>query len=169
MQNKFWVFVLVIVSSSSLAKPSEIILLRHLHKLAGDNPALSPCGLAQANAIKTQLDQLTISNVWHTPYKRTTETAQLITKPDTRTHLYEAKQLISLKQQVLAQNHTVLVVGHSNTVPEIVKDLSGDTIKIGENDYGTLYRMNWIGEQWVLQQQPLRQLPTECNASASLQ
>jgi hypothetical protein len=34
----------------------------------------------------------------------------------------------------------VLIIGHSNTVPDIVRELSGERVPdIAETDYGTLY------------------------------
>jgi broad specificity phosphatase PhoE len=35
-------------------------------------------------------------------------------------------------------NDNVLIVGHSNTIPAILKALSGTTIEIAESDYGNL-------------------------------
>ncbi len=167
MQKYFGAISLIVMSGLSLAQPPELLLLRHLHKQNGDNPALSLCGQAQAEVLKQQLAGLTIRQVWHTPYQRTTQTAELIASPGATFHLYDAKQPTSIKTQILAANDTVLVVGHSNTIPVLVEALSGEKVQMKETDYGTLYRFTWFEGRWNLQIQPLSRQPKECAASVA--
>jgi phosphohistidine phosphatase SixA len=74
-------------------------------------------------------------------YLRTRQTAQpladalgkplAVYSPDT------TWQLSRTLEKMKGKN--VLVVGHSNTIPEIVKELSGETVIIADNDFDNLF------------------------------
>lgn len=145
------------------AQPTDIVLMRHLHKGSGDNPALSPCGLAQAKVIKPQLATLNIQQAWHSQYLRTEQTAQLVTSASTALQPYDAKIAASaFKNTLLTQSGVQLVVGHSNTIPALVEALSGDKISIDERDYGVIFHLRWQQDHWQLSQQALAKQPTIC-------
>ncbi|HAT40536.1 MAG TPA: hypothetical protein DCS87_02275 [Rheinheimera sp.] len=153
-------------SATTVAQPTELILLRHLHKNTGENPSLSPCGLAQANVLQQQLANLTIDTAWHSQYQRTAQTARLVTANRTNYQTYDAKTPAeTFKQTLLEQTGVQLVVGHSNTIPELIKALSGETVTIAETEFGMLYRLQWQNNHWQLQQQPLPRLPKICTSA----
>lgn len=165
MQKFFFGLMIVVGSSAAYAQPTELILLRHLHKNSGENPSLSPCGLAQAKLVHQALEQVNVHTAWHSQYQRTEQTARLITKNSATYHPYDAKMSPdSFITTLLAQQGVQLVVGHSNTIPELVKALSGDQVSIAETDYGTLYRLRWQHDRWQLQQQPLPRMPSICDS-----
>lgn len=150
---------------AAFAQPTELILMRHLHKSSGDNPSLSPCGLAQANVLQQQFADLTIDTAWHSQYQRTAQTARLVTANRTSYQTYDAKTPAeAFKQTLLEQSGVQLVVGHSNTIPDLIKALSGVSVTIAETDYGVVYRLRWQNHQWQLQQQPLPRQPQICSS-----
>jgi phosphohistidine phosphatase SixA len=50
-----------------------------------------------------------------------------------------SKDMAGLVARIKAQSGNLLVVGHSNTVPEIVKALGGEAVAIGDSDYDNLF------------------------------
>jgi len=110
---------------------TRFVILRHAEKLAGagDDPALSEAGMARAAAISAMLAGERVTGVYATRYARTQQTAT----PTAITHgiplaTYDASEAFNVTADRLKAAHdggTVLVVGHSNTVPGIAAALCG--------------------------------------------
>ena len=136
--------LLVVVLASSMAMADTVYLVRHAEKLAdGKDPALTVCGQARADALATSLAGVKLAAVYATPYRRTQQTAAAVAKQKqldiTR---YDPRQPEVLLAQLKAQTLPVLVVGHSNTVPELVAQLSGIAMApLTEQDYDLLYQV----------------------------
>jgi 2,3-bisphosphoglycerate-dependent phosphoglycerate mutase len=120
---------------------TTIILLRHAEKssVGGNDPALSNEGMSRANLLSNLLSNINIDRIYSTPYQRTRQTV---------TPLAMSKQLDiieypaattaeQMKQKILtdATGKTIVVVGHSNTIPELNKALGGKPITITETDF----------------------------------
>lgn len=148
------------------AAPAEIYLIRHAEKLktADQDPALSACGRAQAKAI-AKLIQQPLTEIYHSGYQRTQQTAELIAATQVTAKLvaYPAKELPQLAQKLLSLSAPVLIVGHSNTTAELIRLLGSDQVPfIGEQDYGVLYKLSYKNEGYVLQSSVI-QSPELCN------
>ena len=161
-----WIAVTACVANSA---PAEIYLVRHAEKLksADKDPALSPCGLAQAQAM-ARLIPSPLSTIYHSGYQRTQQTAQQVALTQSQAQLqpYNASDLPALAAKIQQQDNTVLVVGHSNTTPEIIHLLSGlPGPQITEQDYGVLYQLKQSEQGYLLQSFPIKQ-PELCTASA---
>ena len=50
---------------------------------------------------------------------------------------YDPRNLVEFATQIKTLNH-VLVVGHSNTTPELLRLMGGQDINIEESDYGVV-------------------------------
>ena len=110
------------------ADPLEVVVVRHAEKLAnGDDPALSDPGRARAQRLAYLLRAEPLVAVYSTDTRRTRETAQ----PAAGAHglaltIYNPRMPPAEFVAWLKQTHprgTVLVVGHSNTAPEIAAAL----------------------------------------------
>ena len=161
----------VIVASSVVFKlhsaPAEIYLVRHAEKVksANKDPKLSPCGLAQAQAMAALLPN-TITRLYHSGYQRTQQTAEQIRlkQPTASIKAYDARDLAALAKAIQQQNSPVLVVGHSNTTPELIQLLSQLTPPhIGEQDYGVVYQLKQSEQGYQLFSFAISQ-PTICQA-----
>lgn len=125
--------------------PSEIsstetvcILLRHAEKEnSGTDPDLSSAGKLRADELKRLLGNVHIDHIYTTPYNRTRQTAMplavskgIVVKEYTPASTLAATQLFI--NNILAQNQgkVVVIVGHSNTVPEMVKVLSNNALNV---------------------------------------
>ena len=105
------------------------ILVRHAEKAAdgSDDPPLTEAGRMRAQALATRLSTSPVTAVYTTPFKRTRQTAT----PTAQEHglpliTYDAKQPAADFGTQLQSRHggqTVLVVGHSNTIPGIAAAL----------------------------------------------
>ena len=134
----------VVVLASSMAMADTVYLVRHAEKLAdGKDPALTVCGQARADALATSLAGVKLAAIYATPYQRTQQTAAAVAKQQQRDiTLYDPRQPEVLLAQLKAQTLPVLVVGHSNTVPELVAQLSGIAMApLTEQDYDLLYQV----------------------------
>lgn len=120
----------------------EFVIVRHAEKRSDDprDPQLSEAGLARAQRLAAAMSTQPLAAVYATGYRRTQQTAA----PSAAVHglavtTYDAKQdarefAVSLKQR--HGSGTILVVGHSNTVPEIASALCACAVAaIADNEF----------------------------------
>jgi len=107
-----------------------VVLVRHAEKAAApaDDPPLSAAGEARARDLLAALRDAGVSAVITTQFARTRATAQPTASALGLAPTVVAATNASHIQDVVAEIHkhrgkTVLVVGHSNTVPAIVEAL----------------------------------------------
>jgi broad specificity phosphatase PhoE len=98
-------------------------------------------GKANAVRLAKRLGSERIVAVFSTDTRRTRETAAPTgAKFGLMTLLYAPTDYAALAESVAVQHGSVLIVGHSNTVPGIVGQLSGmPQAAMGESQYGTLF------------------------------
>jgi len=129
-----------------------IFLVRHAEKASegGRDPLLTKKGSERANRLSNILMEAGINKVYSTIYQRT----QLTAKPtannlETGMMIYDAKDLkgFAAKLQKEEKGNTILVVGHSNTTPNLVNLLIGEAQfeTIDESDYGNLFVVSISG------------------------
>ena len=106
------------------------------------DPHLSAAGVARAAKLANMLADGGIKAIYVTDFKRTQETAaplaaRLHLRVDTIKSADSASLIASMKAH--HQHDVVLVVGHSNTIPDIIKALGGPSIVIGDNEYDSVF------------------------------
>jgi broad specificity phosphatase PhoE len=129
---------------AALADPAMIYLVRHAEKEpAGKDPELTAQGQGRAQNIATILHKTGIANVFSTPYKRTMQTAQAVAqRSGLQVQAYDPAAPKVLVERVKSLNGVVLVVGHSNTLPELVRLFGGlPGADIADNEYERLYQL----------------------------
>lgn len=134
------------------AQPSHtIFLVRHAEKTkAPSDPELSEAGQQRAWALAGLLRDAGISRIYSTDYARTRDTAAPLAKVlNLEVEFYQPKELERLADQLGSQSGRQLVVGHSNTTPELVSLLGGDPgTEIQESvEYDRLYLVTLQGDQ----------------------
>jgi broad specificity phosphatase PhoE len=132
---------------------NTIYLVRHAEKQHGTkDPALSECGQARAAALARYFDDIPLQAVFATPYQRTQHTAAAVAnRKQLPVSSYDPARPEQLRQQLIAYNAPVLVVGHSNTVPQLVTLLSGiEVAPLSEQEYSMLYQLQLGGEVKVV-------------------
>src|SRR5688572_6453027 len=120
------------------------VVVRHAEKGGdGNDPGLTAAGEARANALAARLDGQPVRAAYATAYRRT----QLTATPTARAHglnvsTYDANLAPDAFATQLRGAHPagqVLVVGHSNTAPQIAAALCGCTVApMGEDEFDRL-------------------------------
>jgi phosphohistidine phosphatase SixA len=107
---------------------TEIYLVRHAEKTkAADDPALTDAGQARALALRERLITEDITRIFSTDTRRTRDTAAPLAEAmGLEVEIYDAGDLAGFAQTLKATPGTHLVVGHSNTTPQLVEWLGGE-------------------------------------------
>jgi broad specificity phosphatase PhoE len=144
---------MILLAAGCATRPSvhgtTFVVVRHAEKATDDprDPTLSKAGQQRADALAERLREADIAAIYATQYRRTQQTAE----PVARSHgvevtRYEAGEPVEALARRLRDTHaagTVLVVGHSNTAPQIAAALCACPVApLSEADYGDLYRIS---------------------------
>jgi len=156
MTRKRLCFGLLVLAALSLCAPSAVyaqklvFLVRHAERadaaspqMQGQaDPPLSAAGEARAAKLAGMLADAGIKAIIVTEYRRTQDTARpLATKLGLTAQRVSARETGALVAKLRSEHadEIVLVVGHSNTVPDIIKSLGGPDVKISDDDYDNLF------------------------------
>ena len=130
--------------SAMAESPITVFLVRHAEKeTSGADPSLTEAGRARAESLAALLADAGITAIFSSEFKRTQETAAPLAKRLGLTvTVVPGKEIDALlsKVRTLAPDGRALVVGHSNTVPELARRLT--RVKVAEltdADYDRLY------------------------------
>lgn len=130
-------------------------IVRHAEKVDNSaDPELSALGRERAVRLEALMADKKLDTVFTSLYKRTILTGMAVALP-------QSKPLISVNQTPGAElnkftarlnhitgNKNILVVGHTNTIPQIVFDLCGQQIApISESDYGNIFIVTKNGDR----------------------
>jgi phosphohistidine phosphatase SixA len=132
----------LLLASGTDAAP-VIFIVRHAEKASsGDkDPDLSPKGQKRANTLAHILKDSYVTSVFVTEFKRTQETAApTATAAHVTPTVVPANEIGALLGKLRALNGNALVVGHGNTIPDLLKALGIATpISIPDDDYAEIF------------------------------
>ena len=135
-------FLLIFVSVSIASAQPIVVIVRHAEKATngGNDPDLSSAGQARANELARILKDSEITAIFTTEFKRTQETAApTATSAHLTPTVVAAKDTAALVAKLHQLNGNALVVGHGDTIPNIVKALGiNRPINIPDADYSEL-------------------------------
>jgi broad specificity phosphatase PhoE len=126
------------------ASPPATWVMRHLNTPAGErDPDLLPAGQRAAEALAARLGREPIAAIYVSDYRRTRQTAApLAARLGLTPILYDPADTPGLIARVRAGPRPALIVGHSNTVPDIVAQLGGTRpAPLVHEDFGDLWRI----------------------------
>ena len=133
------VFLLVFISVSMASAQPVVVIVRHAEKavIGGSDPDLSSAGRARAEALARILKDSGITAIFTSEFKRTQETAApTATSIGVTATVIPAKDTAALVAKLHQLNGNALVVGHGDTIPNIIKALGIDSpINIPDEDY----------------------------------
>ena len=136
-----FLLVFVSVSMASAAQPI-VVIVRHAEKATNDgtDPDLSSAGRARADALSRILKDSGITAIFTSEFKRTQETAApLATSIGITATVVPAKDTAALVAKLHQLNGNALIVGHGDTIPNIIKALGiNSPINIPDEDYSEL-------------------------------
>jgi broad specificity phosphatase PhoE len=120
-----------------------VFIVRHAEKAStgGKDPDLSVQGQKRADALAHILKDLQITSVFVTEFKRTQETAAPTARAaQVSPTVVPASDIGTLVQKLRALNGNALVVGHGNTIPDLLRALGiAMTVSIPEDDYTEIF------------------------------
>src|SRR5579871_2772916 len=127
----------------SLAAPSwcavTVFLTRHAEVPPGEtDPSLTAAGEARAKLLASMLSDVKLDMIVVSEFKRTQQTAEVVAEtqhltPVKKTEAADVAAVIRAKS-----SGTILVVGHSNTIPDIISQLGGTSFPIEELEFDNL-------------------------------
>jgi len=148
--SRFWLPALVVLGQACASPQSSriapvsvatttVIVVRHAEKGTDDprDPSLTVAGQQRALALSSVLKDAGVTAIYTTQYKRNRQTAEplaqqsgiaITERPITAANTPSYAQDLASEILTRSAGKSVLVVGHSNTVPDIVKALSGSVV-----------------------------------------
>lgn len=123
---------------------ATLYLVRHAEKQTDQsNPELTDQGLCRSEFLAELLHTAGIEKVMSSDYRRTLATAApLARRLQLQVERYDPRQLDQLAEQLVISSADALIVGHSNTTPELVRLLGGSAEDMPETDYQRLYQVS---------------------------
>lgn len=139
--------------SFNLAEETTLIFVRHAEKSEDgtNDPSLSKQGEERAKRLaKLLMESHTISAIYSTDYKRTKETSRPISDSlNLSIFEYQLDNPDSLISAIIQKHRggQVLIVGHSNTTPQLVNLSLGESKyeKLDETDYSNIFIVKLSG------------------------
>ena len=146
--KKLIILLLAVVSTGVLAQEKPIttfILIRHAEKdltQSTNDPDLSADGKSRATKLVKVLKKTDLQAIYSTPFKRTQQTVEPLAKSKTiQVMPYQANKMEEIETMITKHaGGTVLLSGHSNTVPQILNYLIGEEKYkvLDDGDYGNV-------------------------------
>jgi broad specificity phosphatase PhoE len=142
--KRFLLSLLMLALFASAAGAQSIVfIVRHAEKATsgGDDPDLSEAGRARADLLAKMLHDAGITSIYTTEFKRTQQTAAPLAKAlGIESMTVTAKDIATLVSKLRGSKENALVVGHGNTIPDVIEALGIATpISIPETDYDNLF------------------------------
>lgn len=143
-------------------KTTSFYVVRHAEKEAASgnmmstDVPLSAEGQQRALALRDALKDKGIQAIYSTPTHRTTGTARpLSNATGVAIQIYDPKDTRFVEQLKVHRGAPILVVGHSNTVDDIVNGLSGKPLleDLSDSQYGDLFVVKVKGKKITLEQE----------------
>lgn len=136
-------FAALALLAAPAAAPAQqaVFVVRHAEKISESDERLTDAGRARAERLASILKDSGVTAIYSTDTERARDTAAplaaAVGKP---VRIYD--KLAPLVERLRKENakEVVLVVGHSNTVPELLKALGyAETITIASGEYDNLF------------------------------
>lgn len=146
---RFTLVLAALAPCTPTATAQAVVVVRHAEKASETerDPVLSPAGEARAAALDSAVSGLRFSAIIVTPFQRTRQTAAVVARRNGLTPIEVpvtggvAAHALAVATEAARHTGNVLVVGHSNTVGEIVAALGGsrDIGDLCDSEYQSLF------------------------------
>lgn len=145
----FALLALLVVPAVAAAQ-QLVIVVRHAERADGGtppmggtaDPPLSAAGKTRADKLATMLSSSGVTAIYATEFVRTQQTAAPVAAALKLTTTIKSSSDTAALVDELKTKHAhdiVLIVGHSNTVPAIIKALGGPTVTVADDEYDKLF------------------------------
>ena len=149
------IVLLAALAAPAIASAQQmVILVRHAERADGGagastgmsnapaDPALSAAGEERAARLATMLADARIKAIFASEFRRTRDTgAPLAAKLKIPVQSVSAKDTAGLVARLKKEHASdvVLVIGHSNTIPDVIKALGGPAVTMADDEYSAIY------------------------------
>lgn len=141
-------------AQESVEKTTTYFLIRHAEKERGNpsdkNPDLNERGFQRAENWKKVLQHISLDAIYSTDYKRTLKTVETIAiKLNLEPIIYNPQKVDFELFQRENKGKNVLIVGHSNTIPQFVNALiyQQKYLEMDDAEFSYLYIVTVKGNQ----------------------
>jgi broad specificity phosphatase PhoE len=145
-----WLVAVAMLLPSVAAAQQLVIVVRHAERADGGtppmggtaDPPLSAVGKARADKLAAMLSSSGVTAIYATEFARTQQTAAPVAAALKLTTTIRSSSDTAALVDELRTKHAhdiVLVVGHSNTVPAIIKALGGPAVTVADDEYDKLF------------------------------
>ena len=137
-----WILVVTFPAQAQAPNESTVIyLVRHAEKVDDSrDPPLSELGLKRALLLAQMLRDADLTHLHSTDLERTRDTANPIAlQTGLEVRIYDPQHLTKFAGLLRATPGHHLVIGHSNTTPQLVQLLGGRSSEIADDEYDRLY------------------------------
>lgn len=152
MRNLVLIFLVVLLGQQNLSaqKTVKVWIVRHAEKQTDNpkdnDPDLSAEGKERADALFKYLKGQKLDSIFATNYKRTKLTAfQLADKEGISLKTYNPNNQKEFANQLMAnaKGKKILIVGHSNTILELIEAFGGTRPmkELNDNDYDYIFSL----------------------------
>jgi len=154
------IFLLSMISAvttfAQQEKPAtKIYIVRHAEKEAGRDPLLTAAGNKRAGDLMRKLQHAGIEKIYVSNTRRTQNTGDSLRiqlKIDTVHYLADTlcDNLINTIMQNNDFGKTILIIAHSNTIPQIIRKLGVNDYPYGDipdNDFDNLFLITYKNEK----------------------
>ncbi|MCF8452001.1 MAG: histidine phosphatase family protein [Pedobacter sp.] len=154
--NKIKIGLIVFLAAVALSCRTDapaittIYIVRHAEKNVSDpknqDPELSSEGMERAEALADKLKEIKLDAAFATKYKRTSQTAYYSSKnSNIEIQNYDAHDFSGIAELVKTKHsgHKVLIVGHSNTVLELLEAFGAQRplSALSDDDYDFFFEL----------------------------
>lgn len=141
---------ILLTTAAAVAAQATVFVVRHAERadaggatggMMASDPDLSDAGRARADSLAAMLKDAGITTIYATEFKRTQQTAAPLAKTTgVPVTTMSSRETAALVEKIRSLTGNVLVVGHSNSVPDIVKALGVSTpVTVADGDYDNLF------------------------------
>jgi len=145
MKGLLFIFLVLILSEGQAQNPvlTTFILVRHAEKEndGTKDPDLSADGVERARHLASLLKATSVNAIYSTAYKRTQNTVMPLAEANALT-LFSYEPMKAEEIEKILKKHTggtIVMAGHSNTIPWTANFLTGSKLEnFDESDYSNL-------------------------------
>jgi broad specificity phosphatase PhoE len=147
----------ILLLMPALAQAQQmVIFVRHAERADGGaaagsmagtpaDPLLSAAGQARAEKLAAMLADSRVKAIYATEFHRTQDTGKpLAAKLGLKVETIAASETAALAARIRTDHprDVVLVIGHSNTVPDAIKAMGGPAITMRDDEYDAIFVLN---------------------------
>ena len=140
----------VLACAAMATAQTTVFVVRHAERadaaagtapMMATDPDLSDAGKARANSLAAALKDASITAIYTTEYKRTQQTGEPLARAlGLQVTPVPAREMPILLQKLKSAAGNALVIGHSNTVGEVIAGLGvTEPVKLTDSDYDNLF------------------------------